>query len=115
MGTKFLKERIKLPEYLSVRGSITLEKLKSRLSSPTYDFIFLDIEEFVACFKPKVSRPISLSSCKFMKLLDIFSKMKISDLVSWGIYPLKDGSDMLVECNLHSHTVRISLAPISSE
>ena len=118
LGSKFLKDEVRLPSYLSCRGSVSLEKVKDRLSNDMYQFIKSDLEEFAAVLKPsgseqpksfkKVNGQMWLFSMPYHVIL---SEIKLPGLISWGI-EMQEGEPVSIkQCDEISHYGHSYLAP----
>lgn len=120
LGSKFIKDTIKLPNYFHSRNSLTLEKVKSRLPAETLHFITYDMEEFISSIMniPKKDRDKAMEkvmSSKFTKIGTTFvfssphhislSDLKLGSLLSWGFALEKHDPIVVQECREHgSHT-----------
>jgi len=111
LGSRFIKESVKLPKYFSTQQSLTLDQLKAKMSNDMYYYITLDLQEFLDSFHPSQSQTLSPKFNKITQNIWIFvvpyhtsfSDLKMSAMISWSIVPVKEDPILINPCDQTTH------------
>ena len=105
-GTKFIQDKLILPEYIHGRGILDYEYIKPKLSQQMVEIMSL---EFQKAFKTSKSFPTN----RFVKCGDVWvyapslccflSDVKVNELVEWGITPEKGPAIHIEPCTKTEH------------
>lgn len=107
LGTKFIKESCKIPEYLACRAAIRFKTLASFLPEDMRKYIELDHKTFADAFNKDEDDVDDSNFIRFEGNVWVFtvgpntfatlSKLKMQDVTTWGIQ-LVEGTPIMLNC-----------------
>lgn len=120
LGSKFIKETVKLPSYFSCQNTLRYVTVKPKLSEIMEKYIQTDIENFESNFKlAKTTSEEKFVKVNNAKQVWVFaprrhvnlSDIKITNIFDWGITLQKEDNVLLSECSDPEHKYHDFLAP----